>query len=113
MAREIERQIVSAIKNKEIMGAGNTVIAQDGTRTRIYLHGHHIATIDYVTKKVWLSSAGYPSNVTKSRLNCVLDALGIDKGVVTRNRVLCFQNGWKENKEILEPFKDGVELSFK
>lgn len=113
MAREIERQIVSAIKNRETMGAGNTVIAQDGTRARVYLHGHHIATIDYVTGKVELSSAGYPTNVTKSRLNCVLDALGISKAVVTRNRVLCFYEGWKENKEILSPFKDGVKLSFK
>ena len=38
----------------------------------VYLHGHQIATFDHNLKALKLSSCGWQTNTTKSRLNAIL-----------------------------------------
>ena len=84
--RKIEKMMLEAIKAKKSVSLGNTVVEYlPATKTsRVYLHGNHIATVDYghdlvVVNKDTLSA--YPTTTTKSRLR----ALGVN--VCTRKGV--------------------------
>ena len=73
--RKIEREMNFAVSNKANWGKSNTqVVYNDSSNcSSIYLHGHQIATFDHNLKAVKLSSCGYETNTTKSRLNAILD----------------------------------------
>tara|TARA_Y100001970_G_C13573674_1_gene527403 strand:- start:195 stop:542 length:348 start_codon:yes stop_codon:yes gene_type:complete len=73
--RKIERQMNFAISNKGNWSSSNTQVSyNDSTNcSSVYLHGHQIATFDHNLKAVKLSSCGYQTNTTKSRLNAILD----------------------------------------
>ena len=73
--RKIERQMNSAIRRQVNWAGSNTSVSyNDSTNcSSIYLHGHQIATVDHNLKAVKLSSCGYTTNTTKSRLNAILD----------------------------------------
>ncbi len=64
-----------AISNKGNWSSSNTQVSyNDSTNcSSVYLHGHQIATFDHNLKAVKLSSCGYQTNTTKSRLNAILD----------------------------------------
>ena len=64
-----------AISNKSNWCGSNTQVNyNDSTNcSSVYLHGHQIATFDHNLKAVKLSSCGYETNTTKSRLNAILD----------------------------------------
>lgn len=112
--RKIEKEMVSAIKAKQNWAKDNTMVIVDGGgfRQRVYLHGNLIATIDSLTKTVRLSSAKWHTSTTKSRLNRVLDSLGISKYVAQRNHkwILGYFDGKNEHTE---PFRDNMVLSFR
>lgn len=112
--RQIEKDLVSAIRGKRNWGGGNTVVTHDagGMRCRVYLHGNLIAVIDYLTKTARLSSARWRTPTTKSRLNAIMTALNISGGIKQKNRVWYrYRNDY--NKQHLEPFKDNMVLSFR
>ena len=73
--RKIERQMNFAISNKGNWGSSNTRVEYNNNTncSSVYLHGHQIATFDHNLKAVKLSSCGYETNTTKSRLNAILD----------------------------------------
>ena len=73
--RKIEREMNFAVSNKANWRKSNTEVCyNDNTNcSSIYLHGHQIATFDHNLKAVKLSSCGYETNTTKSRLNAILD----------------------------------------
>jgi len=73
--RKIERQMNMAISNKADWSSSNTQVSFNSNTncSSIYLHGHQIATFDHNLKAVKLSSCGYETNTTKSRLNAILD----------------------------------------
>ena len=73
--RKIEREMNFGVSNKANWGKSNTqVVYNDSSNcSSIYLHGHQIATFDHNLKAVKLSSCGYETNTTKSRLNAILD----------------------------------------
>ena len=73
--RKLERQMNLAISNKADWAGSNTQVNyNDNTNcSTIYLHGHQIATFDHNLKAVKLSSCGYETVTTKSRLNAILD----------------------------------------
>jgi len=82
--RKIEKQMWEAINNLEGWQGGNTTVCQTDGGARVYLHAHHIATVDTVTGKVTVNKTtlrDYPTNTTKSRLR----ALGVD--VYTKNGI--------------------------
>ena len=72
--RKIERQMNFAISNKADWSGSNTSVSYNNSTncSSIYLHGHQIATVDHNTQAVKLSSCGYETRTTKSRLNAIL-----------------------------------------
>jgi len=73
--RKIERLMNMAITHKTDWSSSNTQVSFNSNTncSSIYLHGHQIATFDHNLKAVKLSSCGYTTNTTKSRLNAILD----------------------------------------
>ena len=73
--RKLERQMNFAISNKGNWAGSNTQVTYNNSTncSSIFLHGHQIATFDHNLKAVKLSSCGYTTNTTKSRLNAILD----------------------------------------
>ena len=72
--RKIERQMNFAISNKSNWSSSNTQVSYNETTncSSVYLHGHQIATVDHNTSAVKLSSCGWQTVTTKSRLNAIL-----------------------------------------
>ena len=64
-----------AISNKgNWSGSNTTVLYNESTNcSQVLLHGHNIATVDHTTKALKLSSCGYETVTTKSRLNAILE----------------------------------------
>ena len=72
--RKIEQQMNRAITNRTNWAGSNTTVTyNDSTNcSSVFLHGHQIATVDHSTNAVKLSSCGWTTNTTKSRLNAIL-----------------------------------------
>ena len=72
--RKIEQQMNRAIANKADWASSNTRVEfNDSTNcSSVFLHGHNIATFDHNLKAVKISSCGWQTNTTKSRLNAIL-----------------------------------------
>ena len=72
--RKIERQMNFAISNKGDWSSSNTRVEfNDSTNcSSVFLHGHNIATVDHSTNAVKVSSCGWQTVTTKSRLNAIL-----------------------------------------
>ena len=64
-----------AISNKADWSNSNTRVEFNSNTncSSIYLHGHQIATFDHNLKAVKLSSCGWQTVTTKSRLNAILN----------------------------------------
>ena len=104
--RKIENELTNAIRSKAKHWAnGNTMICynEDTDTYEVYLHGYNIASIDRTIKRVKISSCGYQTNVTKSRLNTILNALYINKTIAQKNGCWVIDN---------RPFCDGVYVPF-
>ena len=73
--RKIEQQMNRAISNRSNWAGSNTTVTyNDSTNcSSVFLHGHNIATVDHATNAVKLSSCGWQTVTTKSRLNAILD----------------------------------------
>jgi hypothetical protein len=71
--RVIEQKMVSAIQNEKNWSWGNTAVTIENGRILVRLYGHLIAII--CEHKIVLSSCGYTTKTTKSRLNAILDHL--------------------------------------
>ena len=72
--RKIERRMNFAISNKSNWSSSNTQVSynENTNCSSVYLHGHQIATVDHNTQAVKLSSCGWQTVTTKSRLNAIL-----------------------------------------
>ena len=73
--RKLERLMNRALVSKNNWAGSNTTVCySDETNcSSVYLHGHNIATLDHTTNALKLSSCGYETVTTKSRLNAILD----------------------------------------
>ena len=73
--RKLEKQMNFALSNKSNWRGSNTVVEyNDSTNcSSVYLHGHNIATLDHNTNALKISSCGYETVTTKSRLNAILE----------------------------------------
>ena len=74
----------NAIRCNQNFSKGNTVVINIGTKSFVYLHGNHIATVGSDFLQIF--DGGWQSNTTKSRLNALLDEF------VPSMRI--FQNDW-------------------
>ena len=72
--RKIEQQMNSALLRKANWAGSNTTVCYNELTncSSVYLHGHQIASLDHHTIALKLSSCGYETNTTKSRLNALL-----------------------------------------
>ena len=85
--RLIEKQMNFALSNRSNWSKSNTqVVYNESTNcSSVYLHGHQIATLDHNTQALKLSSCGYETNTTKSRLNAILDEIDYGCKVFQKN----------------------------
>ena len=76
-----------AVVNKNNWANTNTqVIYNNNTDcSAIYLHGHQIASYDHNNNAVKISSCGYTTVTTKSRLNAILQGLIAGASVFQRD----------------------------
>ena len=105
--RKIEQQMNFAISNKGNWSSSNTQVSYNNNTncSSVYLHGHQIATFDHNLKAVKLSSCGWQTVTTKSRLNAFLSEVKYGCKVFQKNFVW-FVN---YNKQTLM-FWDGMIL---
>ena len=75
--RKIEQQMNRALVNKNNWAGSNTTVRYNDSTdcSSVYLHGHQIATLDHNNQALKLSSCGYQTVTTKSRLNAILDEI--------------------------------------
>ena len=85
--RKLERQMNFAVSNKGNWSGSNTQVTFNSNTncSSIYLHGHLIATYEHNLKAVKLSSCGYQTNTTKSRLNALLEEVKYGCKVFQKN----------------------------
>ena len=85
--RKLERLMNMAITHKTDWSSSNTQVNYNSNTncSSIYLHGHSIATVDHNLKAVKLSSCGYQTNTTKSRLNAILQEVKYGCNVFQKN----------------------------
>ena len=85
--RKIESQMNRAIVNKNDWSNSNTEVNYNSNTdcSSVYLHGNQIATVDHNTNAVKLSSCGWQSVTTKSRLNAILQEVITGASVFQRN----------------------------
>jgi hypothetical protein len=105
--RKLERQMNFAISNKgEWRGSNTQVTYNENTNcSSVTLHGHLIATFDHNLKAVKLSSAGYETRTTKSRLNAILEEVKYGARI--------FQKDWNwfiKYQDQVASFWDGMIL---
>ena len=76
-----------AVSNKGNWAGSNTSVSYNSNTncSQIFLHGHQIATVDHNLKAVKLSSCGYTTVTTKSRLNAILDEVKYGCRVFQKN----------------------------
>ena len=84
--RKIEQQMNRAIVNKNNWSNSNTQVNYNSNTdcSAVYLHGNQIATVDHNTNALKLSSCGWHSVTTKSRLNAILQELIVGASVFQR-----------------------------
>ena len=85
--RKIETQMNSAIRRQVNWAGSNPSVSYNESTncSSIYLHGHQIATVDHNLKAVKLSSCGYTTVTTKSRLNAILEEVKYGCKVFQKN----------------------------
>ena len=85
--RKLERQMNFAISNKGNWSGSNTQVTYNNSTncSQIFLHGHQIAVVDHKLKAVKLSSCGYETVTTKSRLNAILEEVKYGCRVFQKN----------------------------
>ena len=85
--RKLEKQMNFALSNKSDWRGSNTVVEYNSNTncSSVYLHGHQIATLDHNTNALKISSCGYETVTTKSRLNAILDETNYGCKVFQKN----------------------------
>ena len=85
--RKIEREMQRAIANKVNWSQSNTTVFNDNEgNTFVTLHGNLIATI-FANHNIKLSSCGWQTVTTKSRLNAILDTFLHGLGIFQKDFV--------------------------
>ena len=85
--RKLEKQMNFALSNKSNWNGSNTSVSynESTNSSQEYLHGHQIATLDHNNQALKLSSCGWQTVTTKSRLNAILDEIDYGCKVFQKN----------------------------
>ena len=109
--RKIEEQMNMAIRSRKNWAGSNTTVRcykKDGITTEIdvLLHGNCIAWFDTASNDFNISSCGWETVTTKSRLNAILEEFAPERRV--------FQKNWQwfvsDFLGMAEPFTDGMKI---
>ena len=73
--RKIEQQMNNAISNQTDWKSANTQVLTEDNITRVFLHGHQIATIG--ENFIQLFDGNHQTKTTKARLNAILAEHGV------------------------------------
>jgi len=105
--RQIEQQMNFAITHKGNFKKSNTEVEynENTNCSSVYLHGHQIATYDHNTLALKLSSCGWATVTTKSRLNAILQEVKTGCSVFQRKFIWYLCNDRK-----FVDFVDGMIL---
>lgn len=81
--RKLEKQMNFAVSNKGNWSGSNTDVHynENTNCSSVYLHGHNIATYDHSTRALKISSCGWETVTTKSRLNALFQEVKYGAGV--------------------------------
>ena len=87
LMRKIERQMNFAISNKGDWSLSNTRVEfnESTNCSHVFLHGHMIAAYDHNLKAIKISSCGWETPTTKSRLNAILQEVKYGCSVFQKN----------------------------
>ena len=88
--RKVEEQMNYAIRHRKNWAGSNTTVRcfkENGitTEVNVLLHGNCIAWLDTATNDLFVSSCGWETVTTKSRINALLEE---------------FREGWYHSKEL-------------
>jgi len=88
--RKIETQIINAVRDNQDLKVANSQVVTYTNCSDVYLHGNLIARIG----ETWIElfDGGYQSKTTKSRLNALLQAFGMDGEYVFQKNFQWFVN---------------------
>ena len=109
--RKIEEQMNMAIRSRKNWSGSNTTVQcfkENGvtTEVNVLLHGNCIAWFDTASNDFNISSAGWETVTTKSRLNAILEEFAPERRV--------FQKNWQwfvsDFLGMAEPFVDGMKI---
>jgi hypothetical protein len=103
--RKIETQIIQAIKNNQDLKIDNSEVISCSNVSDVYLHGNLIARIG----ETWMElfDCGYQTKTTKSRLNALLQAFGMEGEYIFQKNFQWFLN--YQGAPI--PFFNGMRLN--
>ena len=110
LMRKVEEQMNHAIRHRKNWAGSNTTVTcfkENGitTEVNVMLHGNCIAWIDTATNDLNISSAGWETVTTKSRLNALLEEFRDGARVVQKN--------WEwflHDMGTIKPFVDGMTV---
>jgi hypothetical protein len=114
MTRKIEVQMNRAISNQTDWKSANTQVLTEGNITRVFLHGHQIATIG--ENFIQLFDGNHQTKTTKARLNAILAEHGVQGEYVFQKNFQWFvrtvQGVKAGDKEgfVTVPFFSGMRL---
>ena len=108
--RKVEEQMNYAIRHRKNWAGSNTTVRcckENGitTEMQVLLHGNLIAWLDTATNDLNISSAGWETVTTKSRLNAILEEFASGCRVIQRD----FE-WFLSDFGTLKPFVDGMKV---
>ena len=108
--RKIEEQMNYALRHRKNWAGSNTTVRcfkENGVTTemQVLLHGNLIAWLDTATNDLNISSAGWETVTTKSRLNAILEEFASGCRVIQKD----FQ-WFLSDFGTLKPFVDGMKV---
>ena len=105
--RQIEKQMNFAVSNKGNWSGSNTSVTyhQSENLSEVRLHGHLIAWYDHSNGKLAISSCGWTTNTTKSRLNALIEEFSFKGAIFQKNF-----NWYVRMFKTVTPFHEGITL---
>ena len=85
--RQIEMMMNTAVRNKMNWSLSNTMVSYDADEdmSSVFLHGNRIADYCHTKGKAWITSAGWTTVTTKSRLNAFLYEVAYGVSIFQKN----------------------------
>jgi hypothetical protein len=101
----IEEKIVSRF----VRGWDGKLANTESHDNTLYLHGNAIAWRNDETGEVWITNAGWHTKTTQSRLNAVLQSLGVEGRVFTKKGRQYLERR-EDDEMVIHPMTQWIEV---